>query len=164
MGWGSGPFSVGSWILLSFRRSAARNYHRATQSSTIADVSCSFPVLDCLGEDLPTKSRPSLYRIDRKPYGFSFLCRLVPLVRRFEPLSEVPPVLGSTSDPREHTRRISHLIVLDIPKIFTLIESYNHSMVCHHLLLRLLGLTPYQGTIVWIPVQLWLDESISCSI
>jgi hypothetical protein len=42
MGWGSGSFSGGSWISLSFRRGAVRSSHRATQSSTIVDASWSF--------------------------------------------------------------------------------------------------------------------------
>jgi hypothetical protein len=41
MGWGSGSFSGGSWISLPFRRGAVRNRHRATQSSSIVDVSWS---------------------------------------------------------------------------------------------------------------------------
>jgi hypothetical protein len=42
MGWGSGSFSGDSWISLPFRRGAFRNRHRATQLSSIVDVSCSF--------------------------------------------------------------------------------------------------------------------------
>jgi hypothetical protein len=37
MGWGSGSFSVGSWISSSFRRGAVRDRYRATQLSTIVD-------------------------------------------------------------------------------------------------------------------------------
>jgi len=42
MGWGSGSFSGGSWISSSFRRGAVRSRHRATQLSSIVDVSWSF--------------------------------------------------------------------------------------------------------------------------
>ena len=42
MGWGSGSFSVGSWISSSFRGRAVGNHYRSTQLSTIVDVSWSF--------------------------------------------------------------------------------------------------------------------------
>jgi hypothetical protein len=42
MGWGSGSFSGGSWISSPFRGLAVGNHHRATQLSSIVDVSWSF--------------------------------------------------------------------------------------------------------------------------
>jgi hypothetical protein len=42
MGWGAGSFSVGSWTSSSFRGRAVGNHHRATELSSIVDVSWSF--------------------------------------------------------------------------------------------------------------------------
>ena len=42
MGWGSGSFSGSLWTSSSFRGRAVGNHHRATQLSSIVDVSWSF--------------------------------------------------------------------------------------------------------------------------